>query len=187
MASEGYVAVHDGPFRVNHSVTIITDPASPFSPSFDCLGRSSLLVANATHDPSSMVSISGMRVRNGRSGIGGTFHLLAGSVRLHDLTISRSTAITRLKNDAGCSSSIPPDECLRGGGAVSVQATSAWMDGISIHNSSTPLSWGAINILDTPFVRVSNAIPTPPSLVGRSLLLLRHTHRIAASTGRSAT
>lgn len=154
MVSTGYIAVRGGPLRVNRSVTIAADPASPFPPSFDCLGRSSLLFANASRNASSVVSLSGIRVRNGRSELGGSLHLLAGTVRLHDLTISGSRATLGPGRGQTCASRPLSDDCLQGGGAVHVQANAVSMEGVVVHNATTPLSGGAISILDAQFVHL---------------------------------
>lgn len=156
MLSDGYIAVHNGPLRVNRSVAIVAHPASLFPPSFDCLGLSNLLFANVSHELSSAISLFGMRVRNGCSEHGGAFHLVAATVQLNDLTIYGSTATMAPSSDDDCSFYSVADKCLGGGGAIRVEAHSLSMEGVSIRDVSAPLSGGAINILDTRFVHLSN-------------------------------
>lgn len=154
----GGVRVQDGPLRASRSITVAADPLSPFLPSFDCLGRSGLLVVNLTRHGLSSFAMSGIRIRNGRSDVGGSLSIAAAAVRLQALTISDSRATATTLHGGNCYFLPLHVDCLRGGGAIFVDAGTVLLEDVVVRNATSGLSGGAIAIRAADHVQVRRVL-----------------------------
>lgn len=150
----GPIPVTRGPLRVNRSLSIQA-LADPFTPVFDCAGRSNWVIADVARDTGSFFNISGLHVRNGRAYEGGGLAVRADRVYVTNMTF-RGTVSDGVGPDChkkAMHGSFPED-CFRGGGALFVEAGAAFISGIDVVQSRSERAGGAIAIMDTPMIQI---------------------------------
>lgn len=151
--------MRDGPLRVGKSLSIMASPTQSFRPVFDCLGLSNWLKAEIANQSSSFLHISGIGVRNGVGEEGGAISIRAVGVEIRDVQFRDVSARAPA---ASCALQVPflsgNPSCLRGGGAIFVEADTVVIDSVHVINATSTRSGGAIAVTDARQVAVTNVV-----------------------------